>query len=385
MAKNILFLSHTALVGGAEICLLDLLAGLKDIGHGGLVLIPCDGPLKDRIVSTGWEVMIYPIKWWITFNGRNRWHLQELLTGIPKRMSYVCHLMKERNINVVYTNTIACFDGALAARIAKVPHVWHIHEIFGAQRELEFYLPKWLVKKIISRFSQSIIVPSQAALDSLATGTMMNKARMVHNGIDLAKFACSCADKESSRLGIPTGTRVVSIIGTIDKNKRQADFVEAARIVARKKDNVCFLVVGRGSNDCYVRSLEQRISELDLSKRIRLTGAKENIPEILALSDIIVSASLVECLPRVLMEAMAMGKPVVATRCGGSEELVVHNETGLLVSPARPHELADAIMTLLEKDELAIEMGNRGRQRAVELFSVKRYVQDIEAILSSIS
>jgi glycosyltransferase involved in cell wall biosynthesis len=384
MKKNVLFLAHSAQIGGAETCLLDLLSGLKKDGHGGLVLIPCDGPIKERLISIGWEVVTYPIPWWITFAGRNRWHLQDLLLGLPKRLTHICGLMKERKIDTVYTNTLACFDGALAARIAKMPHVWHIHEIFGAQREMEFYLPKWLVTLIIGHLSKCIIVPSRIARDSLTTSVMRTKARMVNNGVDLYKFAPRCAVQGHTHLGIPAGAQVVAIIGGINKNKRQADFVEAAGIVARQRDNVYFLVVGTGSSR-YITSLEQRISELGLSKRFKLTGVLEDVAEILALADVLVSASLVECQPRILIEAMAMGKPVVATRSGGSEELVVHGETGLLVSTGNPPELAAAILTLLENDELAVEMGRRGRKRAEDLYSVERYVRDIEEILSAIS
>ena len=381
MNRNILFLSHSAQVGGAELCFLDLLKGLR--GYRGVVVIPCDGPLKKRIEAVGWEVVVYPIPWWISFQKRSGHHLRGLIIDFPRRLKFLDTLIDRWMIDLVYTNSIACIDGAVAARLRRIPHVWHIHENIGKQQDLKFYLPRFLLPTMVGYLSNRIIVPS-SAVGVFFSGNAAKKMRVIHNGIDLRRFRTVISASIRARIGIPDVVKVVSVIGSINENKRQADFVEAAGIVAKCYDDVFFLVVGKGDR-AYVDRISEKARELGLEGKFRLLDVQEDVVELMATTDILVSTSLVESFGRTLVEAMAAAKAVISTKNGGAEEIVVNGGTGLLVDPGKPHELASAILSLLQDDGLAVEMGRRGKRRAEELFTLERYVREVEEILSTIS
>ena len=138
-----------------------------------------------------------------------------------------------------------------------------------------------------------------------------------------------------------------------------------------------FVLAGEGSER---EGLEQQAHELGIDQRVRFLGYRVDIPELLASSDLCVLSSLSEGLPLSVLEAMAAGKPVVATSIDGTDEAVVHGETGLLVPPADSHALAAAIRTVLEDDELAHRLGTSGRARVDAEFRVEKMVSRVAEI-----
>jgi len=131
--------------------------------------------------------------------------------------------------------------------------------------------------------------------------------------------------------------------------------------------------------------VKRRVEEMGLSERIRFVPFQENVQAVYDAIDICVSASRVESFSNVLCEAMAAGKPVVATRSGGPEELVEEGITGLLVPVGDPDRLSDAILRVLGNGERAAEMGRRGRERVTEHFRQDQYVANIQRIIQEMT
>jgi glycosyltransferase involved in cell wall biosynthesis len=163
--------------------------------------------------------------------------------------------------------------------------------------------------------------------------------------------------------------------------KGHMDFLRAARLVADTYPTARFLLVGDPewhAEPGYVESLRSLVQQLRLTEHVHFLGQREDMPQVYAAFDILVVASWAEPFGKVLVEAMAMGKPVVATDAGGPPEIVEDGRTGLLVPPRHPHRLAGAIQRLASDPDGAQRMGQRGRQRIQGRFGAECYVREIE-------
>jgi L-malate glycosyltransferase len=173
------------------------------------------------------------------------------------------------------------------------------------------------------------------------------------------------------------------VLSRLDRVKGIEYFLEAAAMVARRVPEARFLVVGDATKQVdgdYRKELERRADRLGVGARIRFTGLRSDVPDILAEVAVSVLPSLSEGLSNVLLESMAAGVPVVATTVGGNPEAVEDGVTGLLVPPRDPGALAQAICRFLDSPELASRFGQAGRERVLDRFSLERMVQETESL-----
>lgn len=175
------------------------------------------------------------------------------------------------------------------------------------------------------------------------------------------------------------------IIGTaaeLTERKGILDLVDAASIVVRTHPTAQFLVMGRGHLE---QRITEHIAELGLQSSVRLLGFVPDASEQMAGWDIFVLPSLSDLFPRAILEAMAQGLPVVSTTVDGALDMVVDNETGLLVPPANPPALAAAITRLLDDPQLARRMGEQGRERVSRVYNVDGIVQQLDALYQRVA
>jgi len=177
----------------------------------------------------------------------------------------------------------------------------------------------------------------------------------------------------AARPADPAVPQTVLTVARLDPQKGLHDLVAAAALVPEAR----VMVVGEGPER---RALETRIAHLGLGDRVHLLGFRSDVPDLLAGSDLFVLPSLFEGLPLSILEAMAAGKPVVATAIGGNDEAVVDGATGLLVPPGDPRALADAIRALLRDPERRRRLGEAGRRRAEAEFSAPAMVRRVAAV-----
>ncbi len=384
---TILCVSHSSRLYGAEQCLLEIIQGISQERYHTVVSVPHPGPLSQQLEALNVTIEYLPlIKPWIT-------KAQEV-SG-PKRFVYNLYqipylirsalglkkIIRKYRVDLVYSLTSVIFDGALAAALANIPHVWHVHEAIGG--DLRFSLGTELARKLIARFSNIIIVPSKAIGEAyLQLSDSVQKVRVVHNGVDFKQYD---GDVDVMRLrqeiGIPISAQLVGIVGQIVPRKRYEDFLSAAAIIQQTLSSSFFLVVGGGQDVSEYEHIVKKLSqELGLTERIIWLGFCNRIHEILRAMDILVFPSEEEPFGRVAIEAMAARKPVVATNVGGLPEIVVDGETGFLVPPRSPQKLAQSILRILNEPQLAAAMGQAGRQRVEQHFSMAQYVDGIEAV-----
>jgi len=380
-----LFISHSSSISGAEKCLVHLLEGLRRDYFEPIVLFPSDGPLSGMIQSMGIETEFFGFPLWVTGGGRNWTYFKKLVKDLPKRVSFIRNFISSRKIDLVYTNTIACMDGAIAAKLENIPHIWHVHEILTKHTYVKSYLPHPVLKMVIYYLSKVIIVPSDAAKRHYKNKIFHNKIRKIHNGVDIDLFSISenTADIKHFRRSIGLNEqKIVALIGYFNDMKGQDVFVDAAKIVSERFKETAYLFAGDEEADLEYRDVvRQKVRDYRLENQFVFLGIRNDIERIMRSIDVFVSASRVESFSNVICEAMASGKPVVATRSGGPEEIILDGKTGFLVPVENPERMASAITTLLAGEERAKEMGENGRRRVEEIFNMQQYVKNIESVL----
>lgn len=196
----------------------------------------------------------------------------------------------------------------------------------------------------------------------LECGVPAERIELVRSGIDMKKFE-KVRDPEYLRteFGLDAGTRVVGNVAALAPHKAQADFLRAAKYVSRNQEGVRFFIVGEGE---LRGSLERLIEELGLRDHVVLTGFRQDALEFIALFDCFVLSSRLEGLCTSIMDAHALGTPVVGTNTGGVPDLVHDGETGLLAPPGDPDALGRSIVRMLEDGDLAASCAASARERA---------------------
>jgi glycosyltransferase involved in cell wall biosynthesis len=216
---------------------------------------------------------------------------------------------------------------------------------------------------VLHRFDR-LTVPSRGALEELKHWPkLLSKAHVIRHAVDCASLA-----RDGPVAGLPesTGGPVVSIIGRLQAVKGHQVFLESARRVLLKKPDARFWVVGEGE---LRGELEAVTSRLGLAGAVSFLGYRNDIPNVMASSDVIACASSYESGPRCVLEALSLGRPVVATSVGGIPEIISDGETGMLVPPGDPEALAAAIARLLADRELACSLGTAGRKLIEERYT----------------
>ena len=170
-------------------------------------------------------------------------------------------------------------------------------------------------------------------------------------------------------------------VARLNDQKGQIFFLQAIPEILKTISDTKFLIVGDGP---LRNKLEEMSKKLKINRNVIFTGIRDDIPEILSIMDVFVLPSMVEGLPIVLLEAMAMGKPVVASRVGGIPEVINHGLTGILIEPANPSEIASSVVNLLKNPAEAKRIGDAGRRKVGRKFIVDVMARKIEGVYDEI-
>lgn len=275
--------------------------------------------------------------------------------------------------------------GRWAARLAGVPWILHTVHGFGFN-DYQHPLKRWffmVLERWGARMSSRLILVSRSNLEKGLKLKLFRpeQAVLIHNGIDLSRFSEAKASPEKrAELGLGEKGPVVGMVSNFKPQKSPLDFVEMAHLVCREVPEARFIVAGDGP---LRPQTERLIEDHGLEDRIRLLGWRRDIPELMSLMDIFVLTSLWEGLPLVFQEAMAAGKPIVATRVDGAMDIVEEGVNGFLCPPRDCVGLAQRVVQLLKDPQLAFEMGRRG-QEAAKAFSQERMLSEYQRLYDSL-
>lgn len=293
---------------------------------------------------------------------------------IPRLIKYI----KKKKVDVVHTALIpADVYGLISARLAGVPLIFStIHNVDYYWQERKYFLYR-AADRVSMRFATHIVAVSKAVENFISQWPeMRSNITTIYNGIDSQKYNENIdARNYKTELGLQGQVPTVGVTARIVRDKGLEFLLEAASYILQGGRQVQFLVVGDGP---LRGKLESHAKKLRIEHNVFFTGFREDIPQILAILDIFVLPSLCEALPTSIIEAMFSGKPIIATNVGGIPEVVVDGETGILIPPKDSKILAEAITELLDSPEKRKRMGEMGRQRAFNHFSVEKMVENYE-------
>jgi glycosyltransferase involved in cell wall biosynthesis len=300
-------------------------------------------------------------------------------TSEEAAVEWVAHHIARSSARVVVSSK---WEGHLvagvAAAAASVPAVLWQHDIAKPAAD-EF--------RAASIPAAVVVCSSDHAVRAQQRLTPRTRVLKVHPGTSIARIAARAGSGERIRATLDlSGGPLVGIVGRLDHWKGQHVFLRAAREVSARRPDVRFAVVGGpviGTEGSYPAEVEQLASELGLDDRVHFVGHQADpYPWIDAL-DVVVHASDAEPFGLVIVEAMALGKPLVATRLAGPTEIVEDGKSGLLVPPGEPRPMAAAILRLLEDPRLASRLGEQARSRA-SVFSDERMGREFAAVLREV-
>jgi len=288
----------------------------------------------------------------------------------------LARFLRANKIDIVHTHCPSPdFYGRLAAWLSRVPLVFTtIHNTAGYSRRVEKTLG-WLSCKHIA-ISEEV---RQYAINNLHIP--VHKLSIVHNGINMEKYKNNPVPKGDifGELGISTNKKIITNIGRVTVQKGQFYLLQAAKIVLREFPDVHFLVVGDDKTDQKLAAeLRQLVKAENLSAHITFAGVRQDVPQILAITDVFAFPSLWEGFALVSLEVMAAGVPMVATDVGSIREVLIDGENGLIVPPKDAEALADGIKFMLRDPERAKAMGLRGTKAVEEKFAIENTVRGYE-------
>jgi len=280
----------------------------------------------------------------------------------PSLILRLAQFFRAWNTDIVHAHNLRpLLYAAPAARLAgaKVLHTRHGHQYRAGRRsQSQFRIASALAKRVVC-------VSDDSAALSRAQGVPIRKLRTIHNGIDTRRFSYSG----------PCATGPAVMIGRLSPEKDPESLVRAMQLVIREQPALRLEIAGAGP--C-MPSLIQLTRDLNLESHIHFHGEVKNVAQLLARASMFILPSRTEGISLTLLEAMSRGLPVIATRVGGTPEVIEENTSGLMVAPQNPQQLAQAILQIHSGPSRARLMGLAAHHRVATHFDVRRMINDYE-------
>ncbi len=292
------------------------------------------------------------------------------ILNLPANVRSIKRILEKEKYTIIHTHTpIASFIVRFAAsrladsirpKIIYTAHGFHFHDLGGKVRNTLYFE----AEKLAARWTDILIVVNEEDYQYVVGKSLIaiEKVRRLPGsaGVDASlfdsgRFSEEEVQKKKGEIGVPKGTKLFLMPAEFIPRKRHIDAIRAMGILAR--EDACLLFAGTGRSE---DSAKEKVERGDLGKQFRFLGYRDDIPLLMKMSAAVVLPSLQEGLPTVVLEAMSMNTPVIATDIRGSRELL-KNGCGILIPPRSPTHLAEAMMWIIENEDKAANMGKRGR------------------------
>ena len=393
--KTILYLDHTAKMGGGEIALLNLVTALDPARYRPLVVLAEDGPLAIKLRAAGIETTVLPLDSSLRETRKDSLGVGSLLrvAQVKQLGAYSGELARwarANSVDLIHTNSLKSdIYGGLAGRLARIPVLWHVRDNINSE-----YLPGPVAAgfRLLSRLLPHVVVTnSQSTLNQLwpnrpKTGAVVYSGvpmEVVHDGYVEAQSGGGAAEDHAAWGRPPT----IALIGRIAEWKGQHVFLRAAAALRPRFPDARFWIIGAplfGEFE-YERALHEMAEQLRVTDTVRFLGFRDDVAALMSQIDIVVHASILgEPFGQVVIEGMAAGKPLVATDGGALPEIVVPGETGYLVPMGSAEDMALAISRLLADPAQARAMGQAGKKRVERLFTISHTARKMETVYETL-
>lgn len=291
-------------------------------------------------------------------------------------------IIRRERPDIIHTHTAkAGAVGRFAGAVCRVPviiHTYHGHVFHGYFSPFKTALFK-MIEKFLAAFTTKIITISPCEKNDIQRILRIDpeKIAVILLGFNLDKFV-HCGEKYSGEfrkaIGAAPGAKIISIVGRITAIKNHKLFLETAKLLIEKRDDLFFAVVGGGE---LLEECERTTEQLGIAEKVVFAGWWEEVEKVYADTDVTVLTSINEGTPTCLIESLSAGVPVVATNVGGVADVVRNGETGFLVPPGDSSALASRILELIDNPPLREKMGRAGKDDMLKRYSEKRLVDDI--------
>ncbi len=366
---NILYITRSLELAGAERMVCDLASNLDPDKFKVTVCTFVKGSLMEEMIKRGIEVILMERKF--RYDPTLVWRIARLISG--------------KKINIIHSHMFQSSLYALPLVLLFKKLVFVISE-HGGHLEISRITRRRCFYEIIAKVSKAVIVVSSALKDELSKIFRIppEKIVVIYNGIEITKFDDNFDSLQTKRkIGLKLDTLVIGNVANLNPPKGHKYLLEAMPIVLHEIQNTKLIIIGDGA----LRSeLENQTEKLRISENVIFLGRRNDIPELLSIMDVFVMPSITsgETFCIAAAEAMAMGKPVVASRIGGLPEVVADTKTGFLVPPKNPAALAAAIIKLLKDRKLALDMGQAGKKRVGQEFTLDKMVKRTEQLYENL-
>lgn len=358
---NILQIVSSSRTSGAEKHVIVLSERLQKRGHQVTALCPPGGWLPERLRAAGVAVVERPM------------HGKQFLPAV------LSVTRSSRRYDLIHTHlTCATYLGFMAGLLNRLPVVTSVHVL---THDLVY-------RRLFPRKRNRIVTVSDFVREALVTqGIPARGVQTIYNGTEFCADSMSSSDPPAhdddvlpvrAELSLPPQAELVGLFARVDEFKGHPVLVEAMRRIVDARPNTYFVCVG-AVEPAMQKSLWERAAQDGVAERMRFTGVRDDVQRLLGAMDVVTLPSRYEMCSMSIIEAMAMGKPVVATRAGGNPELVADGQTGLLIE-RNPDALADALISLLSDSSRRAAMGTAARRRAESQFSANVMVERIESL-----
>ena len=347
-------------VGGLEHVAVRLVNHLVPLAEQAVVTPAGSGPLGEHVPA---GVAVFPLG---ERHRPDRWNALRM-----------ARLFRKLRPDIVHTRNWTCIDAIIGARLAGVPVVIHGEHGRDAADPEGRNPRRKQIRRILAPFVTEFVTVSRDLARWLVEEVRVpaRKVRTIYNGVDTERYARGDRAAARHALGIPGDWAVAGTVGRLDPVKDQAGLIRA--FAQTRTGKSALVIAGDGPSR---QQLEAVVKELAVGHRVRLLGERSDVPTILRALDVFVLPSLGEGISNAILEAMATGLPVIATRVGGNGELVSDGMTGRLVEPRCPGALAEALTAYFENPARARAHGAAGRERAVDEFGLERMLAGYAAL-----
>ena len=376
--KTVLYVHHVSGMGGASHCLLLLARHMEAQGFRPVVV----GQQVHEGVCEACEregITYYPLYLSSWAKSDQTWRD---LIHIPNKLNTLRRLVRicrKEDVSLIHTNLSFCMDGALAASVLRLPHVFHVRDEFSPYYRIYYGGTRGAVRTM-NRFSDAIITVSNGVAQPFRQHNVGDTVHVVPDAVTIPPEPDNYnSDTVRQQYDLPVDARLIGQFGVLAERKGQIDLVRALAHLHKHEPDTHAVIVGSGY-DSYADSVRAEAVTLGITDRVHFIPHVKDVWPLTRAMDIITCPSRAEGFGLVFVEGMGAGKPVVGTAVGGITDIIRDGENGLLVPPAAPEKLADALLRFIRDDDFRARCVETGLREATTRYTPELHIARVAEV-----
>lgn len=403
LPNRILFICHDGDLYGSQQSLNLIVRHLPGQAYQCFVSLARSGPLQKILESYPNTVVLRHRRLqWVKHDPRTFWQragdLLNLIVAAFPRTLQLFNTIKKHKINVVHTNSTVSLEGALAAALAGVPHVWHIREMFMEESpKFHMVLGRRISRYLIDRLSDQVLCISEAVLDQFEHYADQDPGRyhVVYNAMEFSGLGAmtSLSDPQQAimrslslrTLNLPENKVFrIGYIGRLSEGKGFHELLQAVIMLHQRQIFPELIVAGNFVDDAYKQRIERMIRDAGIANSVRFLGYREDLVPVYEVIDILVVPSRNEPFGRVVIEAMAHGVPCIGADSGGIPEIIEPEVTGFLYPTGDPAALSAMLEELMVAFWKLDTIRQNARRMVYERFNIETQIRTLDECYRSV-